>query len=293
MYREHALEAFELRSQLVGPGQLFRIQVHQPISRADGSERFPVLYAPDANHLFGGLSDLATLLQIMGDTQRFILVGIGYDDAPTSRLLRWRDFLPAEIRGHFRDMLPQLARSALTQGAREVDLGKSDADHYLEFLRAELMPVINGRYPTLAGDSHYFGYSLGGTFGLYTLFTQPDTFRRYLIGSPATSYRGQAFVIELAKGFIASGARLTAELFLAVGELEEFDTAHAPFDLVTGYYQLAKFLQASAIPGLELTCRAFARETHATTWTRAFACGMKALFPPTKGQPPPWLKFLS
>ena len=36
----------------------------------------------------------------------------------------------------------------------------------------------------VSDDTTYIGDSMGGLFGLYTLFTEPRAFKRYVIGSP-------------------------------------------------------------------------------------------------------------
>src|SRR5579859_7624987 len=73
----------------------YKISVYQPIRRADGSERFPVVYATDADLFFDGLVAAANLLHLLGDAERFVMVGIGYENSGASELLRWRDFAPS------------------------------------------------------------------------------------------------------------------------------------------------------------------------------------------------------
>src|SRR5262245_1283189 len=77
-YRAPGVDEISLPSKFVA--QKFAIKVLQPFRRADGSERFPVLYVTDSDEYFGGLSSLAGSMQSLGETQRFILVGIGYGD---------------------------------------------------------------------------------------------------------------------------------------------------------------------------------------------------------------------
>jgi len=143
-----------------------------------------------------------------------------------------------------------------------------------------LIPWVNRTYPTDPANSSYFGYSAGGTFGLYTLFTAPETFQHYIIGSPGTSYDGDNFGIELANTWLQSGKRIDTRLFMSVGENEEFKRGFAKFDLVSGYYRLARLLRNTPIPGLEVTLRTFPEEIHSTAWTAAFTHGVRALLGP-------------
>jgi predicted alpha/beta superfamily hydrolase len=257
----------------------FTVKVLQPKMRTDNSERFPVVYVTDGDEFFGGLSALANELQAFRETRPFILVAIGYANTQAADLLRMRDLVTHPIRRRFREVIDQLAHSQVHPEFHDLRMitNTTDAADFLRFIREELMPFINSHYPVVRGDNNYYGYSAGGTFGLYTLFTQPETFRRYILGSPATSYDGDHFGIELVDRFRTSEGKLKAQLFLSVGELEEF---LAKFDLTTGYYRLANHLRAAAISGLDLTTRLFLDETHATAWTLAFSHGLRTLLPP-------------
>ena len=72
--------------------QTFEISVQVPISRTDGSERFPVLYLTDS---YGGVSfaSSTSAMQSGGDIPRFISVGIGYktEHSLSSFEIRTRD----------------------------------------------------------------------------------------------------------------------------------------------------------------------------------------------------------
>jgi hypothetical protein len=86
--------------------------------------------------------------------------------------------------------------------------------------RDELMPFINANYPTDPADRAYLGHSRGGLFGLYTLFTKPDTFTRYIIGSP-TIWEDDEGVLKLATDYVKTHDGLSATVFIGVGALEE------------------------------------------------------------------------
>lgn len=277
-YRPAEMREHSIRSEHIA--QEFKVRVLQPRSCVDNSERFPVVYVTDGDYFFGGLAELASLLQDYGETPRFILVGIGYGSVEKAALLRMRDFFTRPIQMLFETEIKRVADSQFASGVSDLEAitHTTEAREFLHFIRGELMPFINARYPTVPSDSNYSGYSAGGTFGLYTLFTKPDTFKRYIVGSPGTSLNGVNFGIELARDFIKSGQRMTTKVFMSVGELEEFHRGLRQFDLVTGYYQLTKFIEASAIAGLELKSRVFPDETHATAWPLAFSHGIRALF---------------
>ena len=284
-FRSPGMDEHLLRSTFVA--QEFRVKVLRPRSHKGGSERFPVVYVTDGDDLFDALAVLANILQAHGETPRFILVGIGYAEAEAAGILRMRDYYTHADRKLFQTQIEHVARSPFVSGI--IDLSAitqtTDATDFLRFIREELMPFINARYSVLLGDNSYSGYSAGAAFGLHTLFAEPDTFKRYMLGSPSTSYGGQHFMIPKAEGFHRSGRKMNAKVFMCVGELEEFAPKLRQFDLVSGYYLLARFLRETKLPGLDLTLKVFPEETHATAWAPAFGHGLRALFGPASEVP--------
>jgi uncharacterized protein len=278
--RAYDIDDFLIESKSID--QTFRIQVFQPSSCRPSKELLPVLYATDGDLFFHGLASMANMMQLLGEAPPFILVGIGYQDARASELLRWRDFPTHEIRWRFVSMLERLLRSEYVSGIDSLDqiVKTTDARQFLDFIQVELMPLIRNRYPVRPYDNSYCGYSAGGSFGLYTLFNQPECFGRYILGSPATSCDGQNFGIELANSFVRSGRTMSNRVYISVGELEEFKQGHEDLDLVVGYYRLVKFLRRAEIPGLDLITQVFPGETHATAWMWAFSHGVRQLFDP-------------
>ncbi|SDG41785.1 alpha/beta hydrolase-fold protein [Chitinophaga filiformis] len=70
------------------------------------------------------------------------------------------------------------------------------ADDFLSFLKTELIPYIEKKYPT-KGFRTYYGGSLGGVFGLYTFFKEPTLFQSYLLADPAFWW-GNGFLMKMA-----------------------------------------------------------------------------------------------
>jgi len=241
--------------------------------------RLPAVYATDADELFDGLATLAAALQGAGEVAPFILVGIGYERSNHAELLRLRDFLTPAIRTHLR---PLIERAAFESGAPPGGLQEisetTGAAEFLQFIREELIPHIEGHHPAKASARGYFGYSAGATFGLYTLFKAPDTFEKYLLGSPSTSYGGHHYGIDLGNSWTEQQTS-DALIYLSVGELEEEGTERAPFELVTGFHKLVQFLNGAARPPFRVQAEVFPKETHATAWALAFARGLRATLP--------------
>jgi hypothetical protein len=95
--------------------------------------------------------------------KRTILVGLlGLKDTPT----RYRDFTPTKV-----------------------SPGSGGADFYLQFLKTELIPVIDKKFHTKIERSALVGGSLGGLFLIHALLNEPTLFKSYvdIVESPAGS----------------------------------------------------------------------------------------------------------
>lgn len=262
--------------------QTFQIQVMQPALVTGKTEQFPVVYATDGNLTFDMFKGIAQLLQ-SERALRFALVGIGYpgDSPAAGAVLRAQDLT-----------FPGYPRLEIPESGRPTQEGAPDfygAGRFQKFLAAELIPFIDSKYATIPGDRAYFGHSLGGGFGLYTLFTESALFKRYIISSPGLIFHGECsegiryenhdFVLQEARKFIASGKSLSStRLYMSVGAEEEFEPELETWQLTSSFYRLARLMRAAALPGLELAIEVFPGETHMTAWPIAFMHGVQAVF---------------
>ena len=264
------LKTHYIKSKFVD--QEFKILVSIPFIHDEGSERFPVLYCPDANFFYP--RDITSLLQGGGEVPRFILVGIGYPGKHylSSFNLRARDLTPVE------GVIPMLTPETFVRGVHvPKDKKYGGAQEFLKFIRHELIPFIDENYPTLKGDRGYFGHSFGGLFGLFVLFDQPDTFNKYIIGSPGTRW-GDEYIIKQAENYVAHHDELNASVFMSVGALEiEGEDA----SLFTNVSRIERILKQKKLKGLELSARVFPDETHLSVGYMNYIHGIKAVY----GQP--------
>lgn len=153
-------EVHDLWSEAVG--DTFRVFVGHW-----GPDPQAILFVTDANGLFGLAVDTVRLVQIPGLVPSLLVVGDRYPDAEAV-------IDTVEIRA--RDLTP-------TANSRFPGSGHADA--YLDFVSGELRPWIADRFPSATGDVTYFGHSLGGLFGAYTLLTATSNFDRYICSSPS------------------------------------------------------------------------------------------------------------
>ena len=150
------IETHYVRSKHVS--QTFKVQVMQPLRARGEKTRFPVIYATDGNATFDALEGISYSIQTTGhDAPRYVLVGIGYpgDSPRAGAVLRGRDLTfpgypelgvtPPPVEGV---LLPRQGTKAF-QGAPE----------FQRFIKEELIPFIDERYPTVTGERTYFGHS--------------------------------------------------------------------------------------------------------------------------------------
>src|SRR5207245_10620907 len=77
-------------------------------------------------------------------------------------------------------------------------------------------------YRVDADDAAFFGHSQGGLFATYVLLTEPNTFRRYGIGSPSLWWDDNT-MFDYEAQYADAHDDLPAKVFFSVGEHEDFD----------------------------------------------------------------------
>ncbi|MHB1327034.1 MAG: alpha/beta hydrolase [Gemmatimonadales bacterium] len=263
------VEVHTMMSKAVGDS--FEIRVALPPMMPGETTRFPVVYLTDSHGAFI-ISEDAMRLMMMGDVPRFIAVGIGNAGANgifQALDIRTRDLTPVTVPGWGGIGIP-------VEGKLTPKVMSGGADKFLAFIRSELIPYIDGKYPTDPKDRVYFGDSLGGLFGCYVLFTAPDTFNRYIIGSPSLWWGGES-TFKLAEDYAKTHKDLAATVFLGVGGLEELPPAAAS-RMVTNTLRLERELRAKKYPSLELSSRVFPDESHTTVAPMNLIRGLVAVF---------------
>lgn len=203
---------------------------------------------------------------------RTIVVGIGYDTENSMERERYRE----------RDLLPTDAsarNASRRQEFTKTGIRRGQAATFLCFIREELKPFINANYCTNVNDSTYAGTSYGGLFGLYVLFHHPDTFNRYVIGSPAI-HHDNSITMKYESTYAAHHDDLPARVFMSAGSREEGDDPliEELFQFVTNMKTLAKLLRERNYPGLQLTTHVFEDETHGSVVPAAFCRGLRMVF---------------
>jgi predicted alpha/beta superfamily hydrolase len=133
-----------------------------------------------------------------------LMVGIGYRDAlmQEAPARRTRDFTPTVAPAC------DVAADMMGGGAR-----------FLAFIGDELQPWVRTHNEVDADDSAFIGHSFGGLFGLYVLLSEPATFKRYGIGSPALQWDNYV-MFEKEAAYARAHDDPAAKVFPSVGAYE-------------------------------------------------------------------------
>ncbi|RBP50623.1 alpha/beta hydrolase [Arenicella xantha] len=170
----------------------------------DSNKKYPVIYFTDAKWHIDALSAAAEYLM-----EDVILVGISWQKNIDKNLVK--EF--GEHVSRFRDY--SMTPSANPERQAKIQFGQ--ANNHLDFIRNVVITKVENSYRTDPNNRTYFGYSAGGKFGAYILFTQPDTFKNYILGSPSLK-RDIPAISELASK--SKDKNLNANVFVSYGMLE-------------------------------------------------------------------------
>ncbi len=272
----HGTEQHLLHSDAVGVD--FEITVMPPAPELEAGPT-PVVYGTDANLSLGSYANTIALLMAGGEIPPVTLVGIGYPIGPDwvqFNVNRTRDFTPMIDEWHKREL------TAIAMG-NEVHPGGGPA--FLEFLTTELRPWLHDHYE-VADDHAYVGDSLGGLFGTYVLLNQPESFQRYVIGSPWLAYSLET-CLEWEAKYAASHHDLDAKVFYASGAAEDvlspmmqepMVATFARGNVVANTERMIHRLRSRNYPSLRLTSRIYPEQTHFTVPPIIYAQGLRDVF---------------
>jgi len=223
----------------------FHVMVSVPDGYYSSEKRYPVLYVLDGDVAFGMAASIARYLQIGENIPELIIVGIGYGALDKSAgEKRRRDYRPTQT---------------------------GDAENFLNFLNRQLIPYIDSKYRTIPDDRIINGYSIGGLFALYTLFTKPETFSGYIIGSPSLTWDNYSIFNYEENSFEKIG-EMKISLFISVGSEESDEKYFSPID------KLVTQIQERNYSGLKLEAKVFDGSTHLMGPPESLTHGLFSIF---------------
>lgn len=246
-------ERLLMRSQ--SNGIEYQLDIALPAGYATSADRYPVFYILDGNMAFATATDTYRGYRITGTVPAMIIVGIGYpEDDPAVYSTRYHQ-------NRSRDYTPTTVEAALP--------GSGKAPAFLQYLKTELFPLIDGRYRTDPTDRGLGGHSLGGLFTSYALLHEPTLFKRYWIGSPSLWWDGEGLFKDIAPAR-ARADQPTGRVFLSVG-------AEEAALMVTPMQRLAARLKLT-FPALQVSSTVYPNEDHMSVVGGAISRALRRLY---------------
>jgi predicted alpha/beta superfamily hydrolase len=224
---------------------VFNIYISVPDDYIDSDISYPVLYVLDGDVAYGMSASIARYLQIGENIPELIVVGIGYGTVDKSGgNERRRDYRPVENGG---------------------------AENFLTFLNNELFPYIDSTYRTIPGERTIEGYSIGGLFALYALFTKPESFNRYIVGSPYLLWDNSS-IFNYEESSPEKIGDKELNIFISVGSEESEGKYYNPID------SLVTKIQERNYPNVVLDTKVFEGSTHLTGPPEVITYGLLYVF---------------
>jgi predicted alpha/beta superfamily hydrolase len=157
--------------------------------------------------------------------------------------MRDRDFLPEKVNDN-----------ALAGGANK----------FIAFLKNELIPYINKKYPT-TGENSLFGHSYGGLFTMYVLLTEPKLFNTYFCSDPSFWWKDN-YMNKLALKTFENTPVLEKTLWI-----NGIENTFRNMGIVT----MDSILKIKAPKDLRWKTQAFSNETHNSVRLKGIYDGIK------------------
>jgi len=186
----------------------YELYIKLPEEYAKSKDKtYPVIYFTDALWHIELLSASTEFLM-----EEAILVGIS-----------WQKNLDDE-RAHFSRFRDYTVKKS-NNSERQAKYQFGQAGNHLSFIRNDVIKHVENNYRTNPDNRTYFGYSAGGLFGSYILMAQPDTFKNYILGSPAVN-GDIALLSQVGAKAKLRGKGLNANVFISYGALEKELSQH-------------------------------------------------------------------
>jgi predicted alpha/beta superfamily hydrolase len=250
--RMPGIEVKILHSKLLRENR--KIYVQTP-ARMNPFDAYPVLYLLDGEAhttMVGG--QVQYLSEAYKIIPNLIVVGIENTD-------RTRDLTPT----HYIVGADGKADTSATAFGRTSGGGEK----FLQFIKEELMPYIEGHYPT-APYKILSGHSLGGLMAVYCLVHHPDYFNAYIAISPSLQWDKEVMLNQAAE-MLDGKNTLNKILF--------FSDANEDAAFHQNQLRLDSILKQKNIAGLKYKRLFYPEETHISEPVKAFYDGIRLVYP--------------
>ena len=223
--------------------EMRQIKIRLPENYKPGSaEKFEVAYLTDGEWNMDNFNNIYKFTNGEKFIPDLILVAVPntYIDGVN---MRDRDFLPHQVKDNNR---------------------AGGADKFISFLKNELIPYIDKKYPN-NGTNSLYGHSYGGLFSMYVLLTHPEAFSTYYCMDPSFWWDND-YLIKLASEKFEKTSELNKTLFVA-GIVETLKGM--------GIDRMDSVLKLKAPKKLYWHIAAFPNETHGSVRLKGIYDGLK------------------
>lgn len=248
----------ELTSRIFGNTRLLRVWL-PPDYDGWGAVRYPVLYLNDGQNLFDPETAFAGVPWQVGET--------------ATRLIAEEKIRPLIIVGI--DNTKKRVREYIPYKSQDPKVLYAKGTCYPDFLRREVMPLIEEHYSVLKGPENtgLGGSSLGGLITLYTQLAAPGVFGRLLIESPSLFVANRKILDECRRF-----RNWPPRVYLGMGTREVGNT-EKDAKIVSDIRELEAILREAGLDEQRLKVRVDDGATHSeSAWAARFPEALEFLF---------------
>ena len=252
-------DRFDLESKVTH--STYTVEVVVPPGTPPPGMKYPVAYCMDWFILGDYLKSLPELMELGRLTEPYIMVGITQGtDANDWAVMRTRDYTPAPPTDDYSKSNMYLQAIDLAGGAAK----------FTGFLKEELIPYIESKYPSDPSRRCFVGYSLGGLLGVDILRSDPQLFQYYLLGS-ASLWFNDYTVAAAVEAMPDDRLTKVERVYLSVGEDESWE-------MLKGFGMLRDALQAKGLKEPSLRAETIEASGHVGAMPIALYNGLRFLF---------------
>ena len=248
-------------------GRRYQLRIGLPRNYDPANHRYTVVYQLDGQWDFDRVFPLTRGMETDHRMEPMIVAAITYGGVnPDYGVLRQKDYTPTDFLGG----------------------GQSgDAPKFLQTLRAEIIPLVEGNYSCRTEERILMGSSYGGLFTCYALLHAPDLFTGYVASSPSIWVDNQIMVTQaLAAGPMLAGRELKVRIITG---------ANDAYTQQSGAQAFYNALVGLRLPGLDLALTFAPNERHGAVAQVAYDDGLPevlapklVMFPVGPGEPVGW-----
>lgn len=169
-----------------------------------------------------------------------------------------------EINMRERDFTPTQAKNYNISGG---------ANNFLLFLKNELVPFINEKYPTNIGNNILYGTSWGGLFAIYTYLHEPTLFKSYLTVEPVLKW-DNGYLNKIAPEKLENIKGTKNTLWISSRDGKDFERM--------GIAHFDSLLTLNAPEGLIWKVETYPNETHSSAIWKGLYDGLKFTYTKSK-----------